>query len=260
VSERIDFSANATIYDRRHGAAVSDDGLDRLWVAAGLRAGGRVLDIGAGTGRVAIPLALRGCHVVAVEPARGMLDELRAKAGESKVQAVIAEGSRLPFPAGHFDCVVIARLLYLTPDWQAILREVHRVLARRGCFLHEWGNGHAAEEWVQIREEARRLFEEAGLRAPFHPGARSEADIDGQVGLLQFVREASVDMAPGPEITIREFLRRLVEGELSYIWGVPQDVRSSCIPRLERWSSQMFDLDRPISMPREIRWVIHRKI
>lgn len=134
MSERIDFSGNATIYDHRHGAAVSDDGLDRLWVAAGLRTGGRVLDIGAGTGRVAIPLAIRGCNVVAVEPARSMLDQLKAKAGDTKVLAVIAEGSQLPFSAGQFDCVAIARLLYLTPDWHAIVSEVHRVLAPGGRF------------------------------------------------------------------------------------------------------------------------------
>ena len=157
---------------------MSDDELGRLWMAAGLQVGARVLDIGAGTGRVAIPLASRGCNVVAVEPAGGMLAQLRAKTGDNKVWSVVAEGARLPFPVGHFDAVVIARLLYLTPDWRAILRDAHRVLAIGGCLLHEWGNGQVDEEWVQIREEGWRLFEQAGLRAPFHPGVRSETDVD----------------------------------------------------------------------------------
>ena len=88
MSERVDFSANASIYDRRHGTSVSDDGLHSLWLAAGLHEGARVLDIGAGTGRVAIPLAVRGCRVAAVEPASGMLAQLRAKDGEVRVQAI----------------------------------------------------------------------------------------------------------------------------------------------------------------------------
>jgi ubiquinone/menaquinone biosynthesis C-methylase UbiE len=53
VPERVDFSANVSVYDRRHGAALSDEDLDRLWQAAGLRVGVDVLDVGAGTGRVA---------------------------------------------------------------------------------------------------------------------------------------------------------------------------------------------------------------
>jgi ubiquinone/menaquinone biosynthesis C-methylase UbiE len=182
MSERVDFSANASIYDRRHGATLSEDDRDGLWMVARLQRGARVLDIGAGTGRVAVPLARRGCNVVGVDPSHDMLAQIQAKAGEDTVLTVLAEGSALPFPSGGFDVVLIARLLYLTPDWRAILGEGYRVLAGGGCLLHEWGNGQSDEEWVQIREEARKLFEDAGLRAPFHPGkqvrsraARSDA-------------------------------------------------------------------------------------
>jgi SAM-dependent methyltransferase len=259
VSERIDFSANASVYDSRHGAAISDDGLDRLWMAASLHVGSRVLDVGAGTGRVAIPLARRGCKVVAVEPARGMLAQLQAKAGDNVVWTVIADGAQLPFPIGCFDVVVIARLLYLTPDWRAILQEANRVLAVGGRLLHEWGNGQVDEEWVQIREEARRLFEQAGVGTPFHLGVRSETDVDVQLDALQFVHEGQVEMGHGLAITLREFLRRLVEGELSYIWNVPEGVPAGCLPGLQRWSEQTFDLDRLVPMPREVRWTIHRR-
>ncbi len=259
MSERVDFSPNASVYDRRHGAAISEDELGRLWVAAGLQVGARALDIGAGTGRVAIPLARHGCDVVAVEAAGSMLAQLRAKAADSKVYTVVAEGSQLPFRAEHFDVVVIARLLYLTPDWRRILGEAHRVLAAGGRLLHEWGNGQVDEEWVQIREEARRLFERAGLRAPFHPGVRSETEVDRQIERLRFVRECQLELGRGPAITLREFLRRLVEGELSYIWNVPEHVRTKCLPGLQRWSEQTFDLERPVPMPRELRWTIYRK-
>jgi hypothetical protein len=154
---------------------------------------------------------------------------------------------------------VIARLLYLTPDWRAVLRDAHRVLAIGGCLLHEWGNGQVDEEWMQIREEGRRLFEQAGLRAPFHPGVRSETDVDSELDDLGLVREGQLEMGPGPPSTLREFLRRLVEGELSYIWAVPEHVRAECLPPLQRWSEHMFDLDRSVPMPRELRWTIRRK-
>jgi SAM-dependent methyltransferase len=259
VSERIDFSRNAGIYDRRHGVAIPDEQLGRLWESARLAANTRVLDIGAGTGRVAIPLARRGCSVIAAEPAASMLAQLRAKANDTNVRAVIAEGARLPFPAGYFDAVVIARLLYLTPDWRTILDETRRVLAAGGRLLHEWGNGEIDEEWVRIRDEARRLFEDAGVQTPFHPGVRSEAEVRCQIAGLGFIEEGGLDLGPGPTISLREFLRRLVEGELSYIWDVPEAVLKASLPNLQRWSEQMFDLEHPMPMPRETRWTIYRK-
>jgi hypothetical protein len=153
----------------------------------------------------------------------------------------------------------IARLLYLTADWRAIVAEAHRVLAAGGCLLHEWGNGELEEEWVQIREEARRLFEQAGLSEPFHPGVRSETEVDQQLEDLQLVRDGKIELGPGPGTTLREFLRRLVDGELSYIWNVPEHVRIECLPRLRRWSEERFDLDQVIPMPRDLYWMIYRE-
>lgn len=259
MSERVDFSANAPIYDRRHGAAVSDEGLSRLWRAAGLSAEARVLDVGAGTGRVAIPLSTRGCQVVAIEPSPGMLEQLRRKDEDGRALPLVAEGSRLPFSADTFSVVVIARLLYLTTDWRAVLDEACRVLTTGGVLLHEWGNGQTDEEWVRIREEARRLFEQAGLAAPFHPGVRSEGEVDEHLATLWMVRDGEVDMGAGPTITLREFLRRLTEGELSYIWNVPENVRTESLPRLRRWCEERFDLERPVAVPRQLRWTLFRK-
>lgn len=259
MTERVDFSGNAGVYDLRHGALLSDEAIQRLQEAAGLHARALVLDVGAGTGRVAIPLAEHGCHVVAVEPSTAMLAQLRAKAFSVCVRGVVAEGARLPFPAGHFDAVVVARLLYLTPDWRVIVDEAYQVVAAGGRLLHEWGNGQADEEWVQIRDEARRLFEQAGRHAPFHPGARSEADVDRQIVSRGFIREAHLVLGSGPLVTLREFLRRLVSGELSYTWGVPEDMQAACLPRLEHWAAQRFDLERTVPIPRQLGWMIYRR-
>ena len=259
MAERVDFSRNAPVYDRRHGALLPDDAVDRLLTAGGDQPGAMVLDIGAGTGRVAIPFAAHGCSVVALEPARGMIDQLRAKGSEVMISLVVGDGGQLPFAAGKFDLCVIARLLYLTENWREITREAHRVLALNGALLHEWGNGQGDEEWVQIREEARRLFELAGVREPFHPGVRSEVEVEGYLAGIGLVREADVAAGPGPNVSLGEFLKRLVEGELSYIWNVPADVRDTSFPQLRAWAKETFDLDRRISIPREIRWTVYRK-
>ena len=260
MAERVDFSRNAPVYDRRHGALLSDDAVGRLLTAAGAEPGAAVLDIGAGTGRAAIPFAAHGCSVVALEPAGGMIDQLRAKGTDVTLLLLVGDGGRLPFASGMFDVCIIARLLYLAEDWREIVREAHRVLAVGGALLHEWGNGESDEAWVQIREEARRLFEQAGVRKPFHPGVRSEAEVKADLASIGLVREADVALGTGARVSLGEFLRRLVDGELSYIWNVPHDVLATTIPQLRDWAERTFDLNRSLSIPREIRWTVYRRV
>lgn len=259
MGQRVDFSANASVYDRRHGLVLAPDMARRLASSGGLEPGARVLDVGAGTGRVAVAFANIGCETVALDPALAMLNECRRKASERRVSLVAGEGARLPFARGCFDGVILARILYLLPDWQVVLRETCDVLKPGGRLFHEWGNGQANEAWVQIREKARILFQRASVDSPFHPGARDEAEVDGFVGELGLIRGAELAVGPGPSMTLRDFVGRIASGEFSYTWSVPKDVQESCLPLLRKWCEDTFDLDQSVSIPRELRWTIYRK-
>jgi SAM-dependent methyltransferase len=259
MSQRVDFSANACVYDRRHGSVLAADLAQQLASSGALASGARVLDIGAGTGRVAIAFAAIGCETVALDPSVPMLNELRRKAPECRMQVVAGEGARLPFAIGRFDGVICARVLYLMSDWRDVLREASRVLRSGGCLLHEWGNGQADEAWVQIREKARALFEAAGAENPFHPGARAESEVEAFIGELGFEPSADQPTGAGPTTTLRDFLGRVASGELSYIWNVPDPIRESCLPQLMNWCDEAFDLERPVPIPRDLHWTIYRK-
>lgn len=211
-----------------------------------------MVDVGAGTGRVSVGLAGAGLRVVAVEPSVAMLGVLRGKG--HGVLAVAGEGGRLPLRAASADAVVVARLLYLVPDWRGLLREAARVLRPGGVLLHEWGNGEDREEWVAVREKARALFEGAGVAAPFHPGARREGEVDLFLGELGFVRRGTVEGGAGAEMTLGAFLEKVESGEVSYIWGVPRELVDACLPELRRWCEGQFDLGRVVAMPRVVRW------
>ena len=257
MGERVDFSLNASVYDRRHGALLPPDGAARLADAAALGSGSLILDVGAGTGRVAIALAGLGCRVVALDPARPMLQELKRKEASPSVPPVAGEGARLPFGASCFDAVVIARLLYLTADWRDVLRDAIRVLRPGGRLLHEWANGSADEEWVQIREQARTLFEHAGMAWPFHHGARRESEVDECLSTEGWTPSAKVSLGPGPVSTVAVFLARIFDGECTYTWNVPAEILDRCLPELRAWAGERFDLTRPIPMPRELSWRVY---
>ncbi len=256
-SHRVDFSGNAPIYDRRHGAVLPADVARRLVAAAGLSGGAMLLDIGAGTGRVAIALAALGCRVAALEPASGMLASLREKTAglpaAPRIGGIVGEGARLPFADASFDAVVLARVLYLMSDWRAVVSESVRVLKSSGAILFEWGNGSADEPWVRIREKARELFERAGVPEPFHPGARRDSDVLDALQRHGFETVAAIKGPPDVSMTLAAFLDRIASGELSYIWKMPEPLRAPCIDELRRWAAEQFDLDREV-MPGEINW------
>jgi len=80
----------------------------------------RVLELGAGTGRVAVPLAQAGAKVTAVDLSPGMLDVARARAAEASVSLTMVDADFRPLRLrGRFD-VVLAPLGTLqhmeTPD------------------------------------------------------------------------------------------------------------------------------------------------
>src|SRR5579863_3476810 len=255
VPQRVDFSANSRIYDHRHGAVISDE-LARSF-ATRLRRDATIIDIGAGTGRVAVALASKGLRVIAVDPALPMLQTMHRKSGEAPVLPVAAEGTCLPFRRSSADAVVLARLLYLVADWQALLRDAKEVLRHGGILFHEWGNGDASEAWVQVREKVRAMFQEAGAAAPFHPGARSEADVDSCLHDLGFCRREQIEAGAGPAITLADFLNKIETAEFSYIWNVPKDVRDLCLPQLRSWCESKFDLYQSSPMPAALRWVVY---
>ena len=123
-------------------------GRDRRWrqIAAelvGPPAGGCVLDVGAGTGDMALALLHRwpGITVVGVEPAMEMMRLGRDKPGALNVHWAQGDGLRLPFPDAHFDTAVSAFVLRNVPDVPTALAEQCRVVRPGGrviCLEMTW--------------------------------------------------------------------------------------------------------------------------
>lgn len=106
---------------------------DRLATLAG-GPGARAVDLGAGIGGLALPLASRGLRVAAVEPARAMLAVLERAAREAgaDVEAVHAAAEATGLPGRTQALVLIADALQWI-DPEAGAAEVRRLLAPEGA-------------------------------------------------------------------------------------------------------------------------------
>lgn len=99
-------------------------------VAPYLRAGDRILEIGAGSGQQALELAERGFEVEAVDLAS-------SNYASSRVFPVADyDGLHIPFPDGSFDVVFSSNLLEHVADLAAMHAEVKRLLGPGGRCIH----------------------------------------------------------------------------------------------------------------------------
>ena len=142
--DSIAFDRAAGYYDESRGvpAAVEELVADQLEAAVG--PAGRLLEVGAGTGRIALPLHRRGRRIVGVDLSRPMLDRYRAKAaaeGLAPPPVLQADATRLPFPDAGFDAVLEVHVLNLVPGWRRALAEARRVLVAGGLLLSGGGGG-----------------------------------------------------------------------------------------------------------------------
>ena len=122
------FDAVADRYDRTNDILSMFQ--DRSWRKATLDAlaaepGEVVLDLAAGTGTSAAPLADRGVRVVACDLSLGMLEVGRRRRPD--VAFVAGDAQSLPFADGVFDAVTISFGLRNVPDVVAALEEMLRV-------------------------------------------------------------------------------------------------------------------------------------
>jgi ubiquinone/menaquinone biosynthesis C-methylase UbiE len=70
--------------------------------------GGPVLELGVGTGRLALPISALGVQVVGVDSSKAMLDELAAKAGDSAIESVLGDMAAPPLGDRRFAVVFVA--------------------------------------------------------------------------------------------------------------------------------------------------------
>jgi SAM-dependent methyltransferase len=105
----------------------------------------RVVDLGAGTGKLTAALVRIGADVTAVEPDREMLAQLRREV--PSVRALPGSAEEIPLPDGAADAVVSGQAMHWF-DMDRALPEIARVLAPGGLLAGLWNADDDRAAWV----------------------------------------------------------------------------------------------------------------
>jgi SAM-dependent methyltransferase len=135
------YDAIAALYDPWSRSVTED--VD-FYVAQGRKAGGPVVELGVGTGRIAVPVAKAGVHVIGIDDSEGMLALCRSRAegaGVSELVELRLGDLRRPPVLERVPLVTcpFRALLHLASDEERLdaLRAVYRLLIPHGRFVFD---------------------------------------------------------------------------------------------------------------------------
>jgi SAM-dependent methyltransferase len=179
---------------------------------------GRVLDLGAGTGKLTRQLHERGLDVVAVEPSAGMREQLAHALPE--VTCLEGAAEAIPLADHSVDVVLVAQAWHWVDPLRA-LPELARVLSRGGRLGLIWNVRDEREDWVRQLGRIMHGDEDAGAPAPvvgrpFAPLERRDVEWRNHVSpatLLDLVASRSyvITRPPAERGVILDEVRHLLD-------------------------------------------------
>lgn len=240
------FDKVAAVYDaqRAHPPEVAE-AIGRVVVGyAGL--GTPVLELGIGTGRIAIPVAAEGARLWGLDLSAGMLATAaeRAAAAGRRLTLVRGDAQQLPFVDWSFSAVLAVHVLHLLPDWRSALAEIARVVGPGGMLLQgsDWRDPESCVGLLrgQLRKAVMEL--QPGSRPPGAGAALVQAlarlggESDEPVIVASWMRALS------PAAVLAGMAARF-DAET---WALPEELLENALARVRAWAEQQWpDLEQP---------------
>ena len=242
MSDSIRFDTAADHYDKTR--AVSDETMDRTisLLSSELRGRARVLEVGVGTGLLALRLDEAGIPVSGLDLSAPMLAKLVEKAGGAPpFPLVLGDATTMPFADRAFGAAYLRWVLHLIPDWRAALAEMARVVRPGGVLLVSLGAFDEVGTAIRARfsEITGLSTDPVGLMWGEHDALDAELE-----GLGARLRVLPAILEEGEE-PLGSLLDALEEGRWSWTWHVPEDARLDAVRELRPWAEERYGpLDR----------------
>jgi ubiquinone/menaquinone biosynthesis C-methylase UbiE len=247
------FDRAVEYYDRTRGLSEEASQEMTLLLSSELHDRGRALEIGVGTGLVALPLAAAGVPLVGLDLSAPMLAKLVEKAGgRLPFPLVVGDATTVPFADHRFGAAVVRHVLHLVPTWRQVVAELVRVVGRGGLVLVS--SGQVPEPWHELTD---RFMDRVG-----RPSFADALDSWETGAIVEAFRSHGAEARQLPRIThhvaqtMGEFLDQMAAGMHSWTWEVEEERRREAVAELRTWALERWgSLDPPGSRDVAIEWL-----
>lgn len=197
------------------------------------------LEVGIGTGRIAVPLAERGVRISGFDISTKMLAILRGK--RTDIDVMIAEASMPPVRAGSFDGAVFVHILHVVPDAEATLRATIPLVRAGGVMIE------AGDEWTDnIRSQADKMITATVQELADVDLTRENAHLNATVLFRETLASVGAEVFDQKiaswtsTITARSMVERLKRRDYSSSWKIPDAIMPELLERVTPRLAELF--------------------
>jgi len=203
--------------------------------------GGRLLEVGCGTGRIGAQFNLAGDNYFGIDLSMEMLREFKRKERWRRPNLVRGDGNLLPFGDQVFAAVLMMHMLG-AGNWRSLLTESKRVLQTHG--LLAIGKTETPAEGIdaKMRNRLAELVAEMGMAEPSRDRSKMNECLCATSSRHLKIEAAQWNLNRTPR---HFFLRKRSAPRFA---SLPDDVRETALQALAEWTEQTIGpLDAPVS-------------
>jgi ubiquinone/menaquinone biosynthesis C-methylase UbiE len=271
----ISFDRAADFYDETRGfpEGVPENICKALIEYTGANFETRFLELGIGTGRIALPFIKSGYNFTGVDISPEMLKRLENKLAREpelpkyRYNLQVGDVTALPFPDNSFDIAIAVHVVHLVSDLAQTLKEAKRVLRKPGGRLviaHEEAVEEAGvlspeqavrQKWGEIlanlgsdlREKRTRAWKSVDVSILHLQELGAEIE---KTNLLEF------ELKP---LSQREMANRLINRMYSSDWEHSDEIHTQAVDQINNWlANEVENPDKPYSAKVNFRAIIAR--
>ncbi|HWD72126.1 MAG TPA: class I SAM-dependent methyltransferase [Actinomycetota bacterium] len=231
-SGSVSFDWAAGFYDSSRTLSPEGEARATELLGAEVAGRGRCLEIGVGTGRVALPLHRAGLPMAGVDISPKMVDRLVEKAGgRPPFPLALADATALPFGDGTFGAALAAHVFHLIPPWRQGVVELARVVRPGGVVLVDLTRG-GGQLFLDVRD---RFAAAAGLER-VHVGLMDFAELDSFFASLGATSRDLPSYEERGQGSLEGQIASLERGDFSYTWRLDDETRRRAAGEVRAWA------------------------